>query len=182
MTKTRIFPCWALDAEEKWLSALAAKGHYLSSKDGEVYVFEKGEPDSVCYAVEYAGKTHGDPARIAELEEKGFSFVGHFGRKRYYLRPAAEDSDHPSVGSLAELERLHTVQSNLMTAILLNIPGTLYCLLYIFLFIKGGLLFSDLANPESLPCTLGAMLGIFSFAVLFRWLSALNKRIKKVKL
>ena len=182
MNKTRIFPCWALDAEEDMLSALASKGHYLSGKEGDVYLFEKGEPDSVRYAVEYAGKTHTDPEHLSALEAQGWSFVGQFGKKRYYLRPADTEADHPSLGSITELERLHTVQSNLMTAVLLNIPGTLYCFLYIFLFIKGGLLFSDLLGAESLPCVIGALLGVFSLVMLFRWLSALNKRIKKVKL
>ena len=137
MNKTRIFPCWALDAEEQWLSGLASKGYYLSGKDGDVYLFEKEEPDSICYAVEYASKTHGDPARISSLEAEGWSYVGQFGNKRYYLRPAdSESAVHPSEGSLTELERLHTVQSNLMTALLLNIPGTLYCFMYIFLFLN----------------------------------------------
>lgn len=181
MTFTRIYPCWALDREERRLSALAARGQRFAGVDGAVYLFEKDAPEELEYAVEYAGRGPDSPDALAAKAAEGWEFAGRFGKKRYYRRPRAESgAPHPSFGSVHELERLHTVQSNVMTAILMNIPGTVYCAIYLALLFSGGFYIGEIMASRTVIYPLGLLLGAASFSLLFRWLFALNKRIKKI--
>ena len=79
------------------------------------------------------------------------------------------------------MRRLHTAQSNLTTAGLLNIPGTLYCLLYIALFLgNGAFYFTDLfaQNTDSWLYLAGLLLGAASIAYVLRSILRIRKRLR----
>ena len=66
---------------------------------------------------------------------------------------------------------------------MLNLPGTFYCLMYLFIFLgEGGFLFSDLfaEKTDSFLYLFGAVLGIAAILYFLRDLSLIRKRLRFV--
>jgi hypothetical protein len=178
----RVFGRWSLTNEERWLEKMAGRGWFLYEVAAPcVYRFEKGEPRKLRYAVEYAGKSDDVAEDIAVFCSDGWDYLGRFGKRRYYT---AEDTAlaHPSSVSAEEDLCLHTTQANLTTLLLLNVPGTVYCLLYLFLFLgEGGFLFSEIFLPESGASKvylLGAVLGVAAGIYFVRRIMRIKKRLR----
>lgn len=180
--RIRNFACWSQTQEERWLAKRAACGWQLYAAAGAcIYRFHRAEPQNLRYAVEYIGSEPDVPEQLAELCNQGWEYLGRFGSKRYFCAPADSRLPHPSQGRPAAVRRLHTAQSNLTTAGLLNIPGTLYCLLYIALFLgNGAFYFTDLfaQNTDSWLYLAGLLLGAASIAYVLRSILRIRKRLR----
>ena len=180
--KVKYFPGWLSGYEEEFLQKMAQKGWLLKDIHKEtVYHFERCEPKKLTFAVEFLGKRLSIAEDIAEDCNIGWEYIGLYGKKRYYYSSdSAQPLPHPSQDSEFEISRLSTTVTNLTTLLLLNIPGTLYCLLYTFLlvFTNGLSLIGLLSYQFIYP--LGALLGIFSMFVFFRWIMATKRRLKRL--
>ena len=184
LDKVRIFPCWSMTGEERWLARQAANGRrLLEVRRPGVYRFEVADKAAVKFAVEYAGKDPDVPTRLAQLCNDGWDYIGRAGDKRYYR--TCGNAVHPSLRSPLESVRLRSVRSNLITLLLLNLPGTLYCLAYLLIFLMdGGFTFGDIFAPrtDSWLYLAGALLGVGAYVFLFKALSKIGKRLKRLKL
>ena len=178
--KVNFFPGWLAENEEKYLEKMAQKGWMLEDihKDS-VYYFRRAESQNAVYAVEFLGRNPSIAEDIAADCNAGWEFIGTFGKKRYY-RASSPAPAHPSADSEFEQARLSTSVTNLTTLFLLNIPGTLYCLLYtVLLLLTDGLTMIGLFSYQFIYL-FGAVLGIFSMIVFLRWALSTRKRIKKL--
>lgn len=180
--KLRFYPGWLAGNEEEFLCRMAEKGWMLKSIRGDtVYRFEKTAPAKKIFAVEFLGKRPSVAEEIAEDCNAGWDYLGKTAKKRYYCCDASSLAiSHPSADSEAEQSRLSTTMTNLTTLLLLNIPGTLYCLLYCILLLA--------TNGLSLAASLsyhyiyffGSLFGLFSIYLLFRWILAAKHRNKSI--
>jgi len=179
----RLFPCWAAAKKEKWLSKKAAAGWMFTDAGFKaVYRFKKNEKGKLRFAVEYMGKSPDVPADIADDCNCGWEYIGRFGRYRYYYTEESGEVQpaHPAADNKIEPEYLRGVTTNLITLLLLNAPGTIYCILFVMLFfINGGFAFQELymTNNGALYF-FGAVLGIIAYVVLTRWLVLNSGRIR----
>lgn len=183
LTKQNVkyFPGWLSGLEEEYLQKMAQKGWLLKDIHKEtVYRFERCEPQNCAFAVEFLGKRPSIAEDIAEDCNSGWDFIGLFGKKRYYYSAAPSAPVHPSADSDFEQSRLSTTVTNLTTLLLLNIPGTLYCLLYtVLLVLTNGLSLIGMLTYQFIY-PFGAILGIFSIYTFFRWILAVKRRLKKL--
>ncbi len=180
--RVRFSPGWLVGNEEIFLSDMAAKGWMLSGVHGDtVYRFERVAPSNKIFAVEFLGKRVSVAEEIADDCNAGWDFIGLFGRKRYYCCDAASPAlAHPSADSDSEQMKLSSTMTNLTTILLLNIPGTLYCLLYtVMLLASGGLMMADQLTYQYIYVA-GAILGLVSIYIIFRWILAARKRNQKI--
>ena len=178
----RQFGCWALSKEERYLEKMAARGwQFYDVAAPGIYRFEKAEAAKVTYAVEYVGKAEDVAEEIAATCNEGWEFVCRRGKRRYW-RTEQADLTHPSQRSAEEDLCLHATQGNLTTLLLLNIPGTFYCLMYLLIFLgEGGFLFAELFTGETDGNLyfFGALLGIAAMLYLFRSISLIRKRLRR---
>lgn len=179
----RNFACWSQKQEERWLQKRAARGWQLYAVVGAcLYRFRKIEPQpTMQYAVEYIGRDADVPEQLAEICNSGWEYLGKFGKKRYFCSLSDSTLLHPAKGRPVEEHCLRTVQSNLTTAGLLNIPGTLYCLLYVFLFLNdGGFYMSELFESATggWVYLMGLLLGAASIAYILRGIFRIRSRLK----
>ncbi len=174
----RVFACWSLRREEKYLEKMAQKGWHLYRVQGRTYRFVKGEEEGLRYAVEYAGKAPDNPERLAMLCNAGWTFVGRGGKKRYYVAPAASGLRHPASYGNTEPEMLQRVRSNLTTLFLLNLPGTAYCLLKTLIIASDRMLLLMLASGMELLAIFGCVLGLGGGAYLLRAIGAIRRRLQ----
>ena len=183
--RIRNFACWSQTQEERWLAKRAACGWQLYAvANACIYRFHRAEPQNLRYAVEYIGSEPDVPEQLAALCNQGWEYLGRFGSKRYFCAPADCDLPHPASGRPVEERCLHTAQSNLTTVGLLNLPGTFYCLVYLFFFLgDGGFYFTELfaQNTDSWLYLVGAVLGIASIAYILRGILRIYKRLSLVK-
>ncbi|MDD6262866.1 MAG: DUF2812 domain-containing protein [Clostridiales bacterium] len=180
--RVRFYPGFLAGNEEKFLEKMASRGWRLAGVSGEtVYCFDRAEASGDIYAVEFLGKRQNDPAEIAEDCNAGWDYVGTFGRKRYYRCLSDRRAvSHPSADSDAEQLRLSSTMTNLTTVLLLNIPGTLYCMLYtVLLLMTGGLSMISLFSYQVIYI-LGTILGILSIYILAKWILAARRRGKHI--
>lgn len=183
----RNFACWSQKQEERWLEKRAARGWQLYAVVGAcLYRFRKITPQpAMRYAVEYIDGEADVPEQLAEICNSGWDYLGKFGKKRYFCTTADQPLVHPACGRPVEERCLRTVQSNLTTAGLLNIPGTLYCLLYVFLFLgEGGFYVSELfeSSTGGWVYLLGLLLGAVSIAYVLRGIFRLRSRLKSLEM
>jgi hypothetical protein len=182
--RIKMFPCWAGIKREKWLSRKAFSGWMLSDVGyGVIYRFKKSEKRKLRFAVEYLGKNPDIPGEIENDRAAGWEFLGRFGKYRYYYREEDIPGEpaHPAADNQIEQGCLRSITTNLITLLLLNIPGTLYCMAYLgIFFIGGGFLISDLIfeTENGVLYLLGGILGIVGYVFLFRWLVMTRKRLK----
>jgi len=174
----RVFPIWARGAEEAWLSKKAKRGLILEKVvSGSLYRFSAGEPQDLDFAVEFCWKEPDIPEKIADICNKGWGFAGRFGDRRYYYKPAGVEASHPSLGSDIEIDRIKNTQNNLVTALLLNIPCTVFCFAYVAIFLFDGFFFTDFTS-DNIGYPLFFIWGVFSIVTLIRWFFRLVKRAK----
>jgi len=78
MTKKVFRPFWSYDVEatEKWLSAMAAKGHNLQSLMKGSFFFTAGNPQHVTYFIGYR-KAAGDPLSASLQNDGWFDVMSH---------------------------------------------------------------------------------------------------------
>ncbi|MBR6772413.1 MAG: DUF2812 domain-containing protein [Clostridia bacterium] len=180
--KVNYFPGWLSGSEEEYLQKMAQKGWMLKDIHRDtVYHFERCEPRNLTFAVEFLGKHPSIDADIARNCNAGWEYIGNFAKKRYYycesssLIPA-----HPSSDSDFEASRLSTTVTNLTTLLLLNIPGTLYCLMYsVLLVLTNGLSLIGSFSYQFIYLW-GTVLGIVSIGIFFRWILTVKRRLKKL--
>lgn len=180
--KVRFYPGWLVGSEEAFLAKMAQKGWMLTGVHKDtVYRFEKQEPANKVFAVEFLGKRRSVAEEIADDCNAGWDFLGLTEKKRYYCCDASAPAfAHPSADSEAEQMRLSTTMTNLTTLLLLNIPGTLYCLLYsIILLANNGLAIADMLTYQYIYF-FGSALGIFSIGLLSRWIHIAKRRGKTI--
>ena len=72
--------------------------------------------------------------------------------------------------------------TNLITLMLLNIPGTFYCVVYLLFFFGDGFGIKHLLTEsgDGVLYLIGAILGAISYIFLFRWLSMSLRRLNAV--
>lgn len=178
----RLFPGWASVKAEKWLSKKASKG-WLFTDTGflSVYRFKKIDAKMLRFAVEYMGKNPDIPLEIANDCNSGWEYAGRFGKFRYYYTELTEnETKHPALDNKTEAAYLRGVMTNLITLMLLNIPGTLYCAAFIFLFfIDGGFVIGDLltSSGNGSLYLFGCVAGITAYITLFKWLRMTTHRL-----
>ena len=181
----RQFGCWALSKEERYLEKMAARGWQFSGVSAPgIYRFEQAEAAKIAYAVEYVGKAEDVAEEIAATCNEGWEFVGRYGKRRYW-RTEQANLAHPSQRSVEENLCLHATQSNLTTLLLLNIPGTFYCLMYLLIFFgEGEFFFNELVSAETGGSLylFGALLGIAAMLYFARNLSLIRKRLRRLGL
>ena len=180
--RIRFYPGWLVGREEQFLSRMALRGWSLTSVSGEsAYLFSRAQPAQVVYAVEFLGRRPNVPDEIARDCNAGWDYAGSFGRKRYYRRtPEQAALPHPSSDSEAEQLRLSATLTNLTTILLLNVPGTLYCLLYtVLLLATDGLSIITFRSAPTLYL-FGALLGVGGIFVLIRWILEGRRRGRSI--
>lgn len=179
--KVKYFPGWLSGLEEEYLCKMAKNGWMLKDICKEtVYHFERCTPQNAVFAVEHLGKRPSIAEDIAANCNAGWDFIGLFGKKRYYVCDPALAPAHPSANVESESSRQSTTVTNLTTLLLLNIPGTLYCLLYtVLLVLTNGLSLIGLFSYQFIY-PIGAVLGIFSMYTFLRWIMAIKRRLNKL--
>ncbi len=179
----KVFGCWSLTKEELYLETMARRGWRLYAVTAPgIYRFEKADPADLVYAVEYVGKADDVAEEIAANCNAGWEFLCRGGKRRYYCA-ASKDLPHPSAANADEDICLRTTQGNLTTLLLLNLPGTFYCLMYLFIFLgEGGFLFAELFTADTAGALyfFGAALGIAAILYFLRNLSLIRKRLRRL--
>lgn len=184
--KIKLFPCWASMKKEKWLARMALAGWMLSDIGyGVIYRFNKNEKRKLHFAVEYLGKSPDIPGEIEGDRKSGWEYVGRLGKFRYYFHEdgASPEPEHPAFDNQIEPDYLRKITTSLFSLLLLNIPGTIFCIAYLVIFFaNGGFFISDLVfeSGNGVLYLFGAILGIVSFVVLFRWLIMARQRLKSI--
>ena len=170
----KIFAPWQKHKEEAWLSALSEKGWHLTEvRGGAGYVFEYGPGKKRAYALVYTSS--------GEVEASGWKRVAQSGRYAYYVwEEAGEGVFRPTFGDEQERQMLASLRTNLITGLLLNVPGVLLCLFYVLAFFSGGLYWADLVKTNGIWYVFFLLWGLFAMFTFFRWALQAGKCAKRL--
>jgi hypothetical protein len=88
---------WDDEKEEKWLEQMAASGWHLKSVAPYFYTFQRGDPETVTYRLDYKftlNKDYGEYAAI--FQDSGWELVSMMGNWHYY-RIKTENHSTPEI-------------------------------------------------------------------------------------
>lgn len=171
----KIFAPWQKHKEEAWLSSLSEKGWHLKEIRGRAgFLFEHGPAAKRQFALVFS--KHG------EKEAPDWEMVARNGNYTYYAADSAqaEGLPRPAFGDEEERILLQSMRTNLMTGLLLNVPGVLLCLFFISMFFSGGFLWADLFQSSGLWYFVFLLLGFFSIYTFSRWVFQTNRCLKRL--